>query len=51
MECLQQEIVKLNQIGIELYQLHKAFPASFHFNEASITLICQEQHQSNQLTR
>ena len=34
MECLQQEIVKLNQIGVELYQLHKVLPASFHFNEA-----------------
>jgi len=30
----QQEIVKLNQIGIELYQFHKMLAASFHFTEA-----------------
>jgi hypothetical protein len=34
MEYRQQEIVKLNQIGTELYQLHKVLAASFHFNEA-----------------
>ena len=34
MEYRQQEICKLNQIGIELYQFHKSLAASFHFNEA-----------------
>lgn len=34
MDYRQQEVVKLNQIGIELYQLQKFSAASFHFNEA-----------------
>jgi hypothetical protein len=34
MDYRQQEVVKLNQIGVELYQLQKLVAASFHFNEA-----------------
>jgi tetratricopeptide (TPR) repeat protein len=34
MDYPHQEIVKLNQIGIELHQFQKYLAASFHFNEA-----------------
>lgn len=34
MDLKQQEIVKLNQIGIELYQFRKMLAAAYHFNEA-----------------
>jgi hypothetical protein len=53
----QQEIVKLNQIGIELYQFHKMLAASFHFTEALRLLselsaaLEEEEHSCSPSTR
>jgi tetratricopeptide (TPR) repeat protein len=53
MEYRHQEVVKLNQIGIELYHLHKVLPASFHFNEALSLLskIAADREQQKQFNK
>lgn len=51
MEYRQQEVVKLNQIGIELYHFQKILAASFHFNEALSLLskIAAEREREEQI--
>ena len=53
LEALRNEVVKFNQIGMELYELQEFLPASFHFNEALNILLKiadESQKQKNPST-